>query len=111
MKVFGMCINKKAVAGLVIVGSAIWWLAPGVAAEAWPVLLLAICPLSMLLMMKSMNTMGQGNHQVEPPSPAESTGSAGVRPATVAGGSSGDANDTPRSAAPVIRTDPRARWN
>lgn len=57
MKVLGMCIDKKVVGGLAVVGLGIWWLAPGAIAAALPFLLLAICPLSMLFMMKAMNGM------------------------------------------------------
>ncbi|MDP8930602.1 MAG: DUF2933 domain-containing protein [Actinomycetota bacterium] len=60
----GMCINKKVVAGLAAVGFGIWWLAPGVIGAALPLLLLALCPLSMLLMMKAMGSMN-GQPQAE----------------------------------------------
>ena len=46
-----MCLNWKALAGLGAVGVGLYLVAPGVAA-ALPLLLLAVCPLSMLLMMK-----------------------------------------------------------
>ena len=52
---FGLCLNWKAVAALVVVGLAIWVVAPGLIWAAVPVLLLAACPLSMLLMMRGMN--------------------------------------------------------
>lgn len=62
MKVFGMCINKKVVAGLAVVGLGVWWLAPGAIGAALPFLLIAICPLSMLVMMKAMNGMNGPQH-------------------------------------------------
>lgn len=76
MKVFGMCFNMKVVAGLAVVGLGVWWLAPGAVAAALPLLLLAICPLSMLFMMKAMNNMNgqqQGQHtpQTSAPQPAD----------------------------------------
>lgn len=89
-----MCINKKAVAGLTVVGLGIWWLAPGAIGAALPFLLLAICPLSMLFMMKAMNKMNgqqQGQHtpQTSAPQPADvpagqlmlPVATPGVRPA------------------------------
>ena len=58
MKLFGMCIDKRVVAGVITAGVLLWWLAPGAFAAALPLLIFAICPLSMLLMMKAMNQMG-----------------------------------------------------
>jgi hypothetical protein len=55
-----MCLNWKVLAGLATVGIGVYVLAPELIAEALPVLLLAACPLSMLLMMWSMQrTQGQ----------------------------------------------------
>ncbi len=55
MKLFGMCINWKVVAGLVVVALGLLALgSPGLARAALPYLLSAVCPLSMLLMMKNM---------------------------------------------------------
>ncbi len=50
----GMCLNWKVIAGLAVVGLGIWALAPGLAAAALPLLIVAACPLSMLLMMRGM---------------------------------------------------------
>jgi len=50
----GMCLNWKVVAGLAVVGLGIWAVAPGLAAAALPLLILAACPLSMLLMTRGM---------------------------------------------------------
>lgn len=47
-----MCLNWKVIGGLAVVGLGIWTLAPGLAAAALPLLLVAACPLSMLLMMR-----------------------------------------------------------
>ncbi len=66
MKIFGMCINKNVVMGLAVVAGGVWWLAPGLFVAALPVLLLAICPLSMLLMMKAMNMGGQQQGEQQP---------------------------------------------
>ncbi len=60
MKMLKTCLNPKALAGLVMVGVGIYLVAPGLLAEALPILLLAACPLSMLLMMWAMqHTPGQ----------------------------------------------------
>ena len=57
MKMLKMCLNWKVIAGLAVVGAGIFALAPDLALAALPILILAICPLSMLFMMKGM----QGN--------------------------------------------------
>jgi len=49
-----MCWNKNVIVGLVAVAVAVYFLAPGSIGAALPVLLLAACPLSMLLMMRAM---------------------------------------------------------
>jgi uncharacterized membrane protein len=60
MNALRMCLNWKVLAGLATVGIGVYVLAPELIAEALPVLLLAACPLSMLLMMWSMQrTQGQ----------------------------------------------------
>lgn len=56
---FGMCFDWRIVAGLAAVGVGIAFLAPKLALGALPLLLLAACPLSMLLMMVTMNGMDQ----------------------------------------------------
>ena len=50
----GMCFNWKVIGGLAVVGLGIWFLVPSVASVALPLLLVAACPLSMLLMMRGM---------------------------------------------------------
>ena len=60
MKMLKMCLNPKVLAGLVVAGVAIYLIAPNLMAAALPILLLAACPLSMLLLMWSMqHTQGQ----------------------------------------------------
>lgn len=49
-----MCWNKNVIIGLVAVAMAVYFLAPGSIGAALPVLLLAACPLSMVLMMRAM---------------------------------------------------------
>ncbi|MHB8576415.1 MAG: heavy metal-binding domain-containing protein [Dehalococcoidia bacterium] len=53
-----MCLNWKVIGGLAVVGAGIWILDPKLIAAAFPLLLLAACPLSMLLMMGGMGKMG-----------------------------------------------------
>ena len=50
-----MCINKKVVAGLAVAGLAIFAFAPDLIGAALPFLIIAICPLSMLVMMRAMS--------------------------------------------------------
>ena len=55
MNMLKMCLNWKVIAGLALVGVALFAYAPGLAAAALPFLVLAICPISMIFMMKAMN--------------------------------------------------------
>ncbi len=50
-----MCFNKKVVIGLVAAGVVLYLVAPGAIGAALPLLLLAICPLSMFVMMRAMS--------------------------------------------------------
>ena len=54
MKVGGLCFNWKVLAGLAALGVGIWIVAPNLLGAGLPLLLLAACPLSMLLMMRGM---------------------------------------------------------
>lgn len=60
MKMLKMCLNPKVLAALVVLGVAVYLFAPGALAAALPLLVLAACPLSMLLMMAAMR---RGEHQ------------------------------------------------
>lgn len=66
MKTGGMCFNWKVVAGLAVVGLGIWAVAPNLVGAALPLLILAACPLSMLLMMRGMGGMGGGQCASQP---------------------------------------------
>ncbi|PSB13357.1 hypothetical protein C7B76_20175 [filamentous cyanobacterium CCP2] len=57
VNLLGMCFDWRVLVGLVAVGIAIAVLAPQLTLSALPLLLLAACPLSMLLMMVMMNRM------------------------------------------------------
>lgn len=64
MKMFGMCFNWKVLAGLAAVGVALFFIvSPQVAVAALPLLLLAACPLSMVLMMVAMKNMNGNGAQ------------------------------------------------
>ncbi len=52
------CFNWKVIAALGAIGIGLYALAPGAAVAAVPLLVLAACPLSMLLMMRAMGSMG-----------------------------------------------------
>ncbi len=54
MQMLKHCLNWKVIAGLAAVGVGVYFVAPELAAAALPILVLAICPLSMVLMMWSM---------------------------------------------------------
>jgi hypothetical protein len=55
------CLSPKVIAGLAVVAVGIWVLAPGGFAAALPVLILAVCPLSMVGMMLLMSRRGHGD--------------------------------------------------
>ena len=61
MNALKMCLNWKVIAGVVALGIGFFVFAPNLAAAALPFLVLAICPLSMLLMMGAMNNAGNGS--------------------------------------------------
>jgi hypothetical protein len=63
MKMLKMCLNWKALASLAAVGAGVYLFAPGLLAEAVPILLLALCPLSMLIMMWGMQQSQEQNQQ------------------------------------------------
>jgi UPF0716 family protein affecting phage T7 exclusion len=58
-----MCLNKKVLIGVGLVAAGVVLFAPQLISAALPLLLVAICPLSMLLMMKGMSGMGQSHGQ------------------------------------------------
>jgi len=54
-KMLRMCLNWKVIAALAGVGALVWLVAPNLLAAAVPLLVVAICPLSMVLMMGAMS--------------------------------------------------------
>jgi hypothetical protein len=66
MKMLKMCLNWKVLASLAAVGVGVYLFAPGLLVEAVPILLLAVCPVSMLLMMWAMQqSQGQGQQTTQ----------------------------------------------
>jgi hypothetical protein len=62
MNMLKMCLNWKVLAGVAAVAVALFVYAPGFAFAALPFLVLAICPLSMIFMMRAMGNMnGDGD--------------------------------------------------
>lgn len=55
MNMLKMCFNWKVIAGLAVVAAGVYMVAPAAFAAALPLLFLAACPLSMILMMKMMS--------------------------------------------------------
>ncbi|MDP9072021.1 MAG: DUF2933 domain-containing protein [Actinomycetota bacterium] len=53
------CLNWKVMAALAAAGVGPYALVPGLAAAA-PLLVMAACPVSMLLMMRAMGSLGSG---------------------------------------------------
>ncbi len=50
-----MCLNKKVLTGLAVAGLVIFAFVPNLIDAALPLLLVAACPLSMLVMMRGMS--------------------------------------------------------
>lgn len=73
MKHLGMCMNWKVVAGLAVVGLGVWAVAPNLIGAAAPLLLLAACPLSMILMMRGMGGMGGNPVTAQPAQTSQPT--------------------------------------
>ena len=69
MKMMKMCLNWKVLAGLAAVGVGIYLVAPNLMLAALPILILALCPLSLLLMMWGMQYNNHGQGQQTPQEP------------------------------------------
>ncbi len=63
MQMLKHCLNWKVIAGLAAVGVGIYLVAPDLVVAALPILVLAICPLSMLVMMWAMRGSHSGDQQ------------------------------------------------
>jgi hypothetical protein len=63
-----MCHNRRVLIGLALAALAPWTLAPNLVAAAPPVLILAACPLSMLLTMRgARHRMSEPCHPTHSP--------------------------------------------
>lgn len=62
------CLNWRVIVGLALVGAATFVVAPRFALAALPVLVVLVCPISMLFMMRSMGAMNARPNQLEVPS-------------------------------------------
>lgn len=70
----GMCLNKKVIAGLAVGALGVFLFAPSVFGAALPLLILAACPLSMVLMMRAMSGNGGGSgSKADPDGQADTT--------------------------------------
>lgn len=70
---FGMCFNWKVLAGLGAVAAGVLVFAPNAALAVLPLLLLAVCPLSMVGMMFAMKAMGSKKDEGASSVPTEAT--------------------------------------
>ena len=61
MSILRVCADWRVVAALVAVGAGVALFAPNLVSAAIPLLIVAACPLSMILMMRTM-----GDHQSKP---------------------------------------------
>lgn len=66
------CFNRNVLIGLAIVGGALFFLVPS-ARGALPLLAVAACPLSMILMMGGMAKMGSNKNSCAPGQPPVET--------------------------------------
>jgi len=75
-----MCFNKNVLIGLGVAVALVWWQAPGAVSAVLPLLVVAICPLSMLLMMRAMGGMN-AQQPAEPPAERETADGGVMAPA------------------------------
>lgn len=80
-----MCFNKKVIVGLAVVAVGVVIAAPDLLLRALPLLILAACPLSMVLMMRGMGGNGGAcDRNNGGPEPDTSRGSIPLRPEAAA---------------------------
>ena len=54
MNILRACLDWRVVSGIAALGIAVYLINPAMLAAAFPLMLIAVCPLSMLLMMRAM---------------------------------------------------------
>ncbi len=64
--VLGMCFDPRVLGGLAVVGLGIWIVAPQLIAPALPILLVLVCPLSMLFMARMMGDSMKDTSSISP---------------------------------------------
>lgn len=74
-KMLRACLNWKVIGSLTVLGFGLWSVAPNLLVTGLPLLLLAACPLSMMLMMRGMKNAHGSDH-------AEAGQETGVAPST-----------------------------
>jgi hypothetical protein len=79
-KMAAMCLNWKVLLALAMVGVGIWVLAPKLFLAALPVLLIAACPLSMLLMGWGMKRAMESKQHASLPSQGSQPNTPGPEP-------------------------------
>ena len=67
MEALKKCFNPKVLAGLALMAAAIAIFAPKLLVSALPLLLLAACPLSMVIMMLMMNKSSRSSQSGDTP--------------------------------------------
>lgn len=93
----GMCLNKRVLIGLGVVALGVLTVAPRLLGAAGPLLLFAVCPLSMVFMMRGMSMSRRaesGMRDAGVPTPtARSEGPAATSPSPSAATSTGADRD------------------
>ncbi|MDQ6883357.1 MAG: DUF2933 domain-containing protein [Candidatus Dormibacteraeota bacterium] len=69
MKIAGVCIDRRVLIGLGVIVIGILFLRPPLIAPVLPYLLVAACPISMLLMMRGMSGMSRPQVDGTTPNP------------------------------------------
>ena len=62
-----MCLKWQVLAGAAVAAAGVWLVAPGLLGAAMPLLIMAVCPLSMLLMMRGASAASQACSAKEQP--------------------------------------------
>jgi len=75
-----VCLNKRVAVGLLVAAAGVYAMAPSIFAAAWPLFVVALCPLSMLLMVWAMRTQAPASCEH-----AHEDRAAAARPGAAAG--------------------------
>jgi len=65
LRLAGLCIDWRAIAVLAIAAVGLFLWRPGLVPRIAPLMLVALCPLSMLFMMRAMGGMNDGGKNLE----------------------------------------------